>query len=124
MQCLKEMKETLTNLASEQLEHPECVNTEEMKDVIKMIKYLQESIYYYTVTEAMEDKYQVGDWEEHGASHMEKYMTATSADEKEKHLEAYLTEIGTEVTNMLAHATPHEKQIMQQKMAHIVSKIT
>ena len=61
MECLKKMKETLTNLASEQLKHPECVNTEEMKDVIKMIKYLQESIYYYTVTEAMEDKYQVGD---------------------------------------------------------------
>ena len=123
MKCLKEMKDILVTLAVEQLKHPECVNTEEMKDVIKMIKYLQEAVYYYTVTEAMEDKYQVGDWEEHPATHMEEYMSTSDATKKEKHLEAYLTEIGDEVSKMLAHATPHEKQMMQQKMAHIVSKI-
>lgn len=124
MKCLKEMKDILVTLAVEQLKHPECVNTEEMKDVIKMIKYLQEAVYYYTVTEAMEDKYQVGDWEEHPVTHMEEYMSTSDATKKEKHLEAYLTEIGDEVSKMLAHATPLEKQMMQQKMAHIVSKIT
>ena len=124
MECLKKMKEKLITLASEQLEHPECVNTEEMKAVIKMIKNLQETIYYYTITEAMEDKYQVGDWEEHPVTHMEEYMSTSDATKKEKHLEAYLTEIGDEVSKMLAHATPHEKQMMQQRMAHIVSKIT
>lgn len=124
MECIKTMRDTLITLAVEELKHPECVNTEEMKDVIKMIKYLQEAIYYYVVTEAMEDKYQVGDWEDHPVTHMEEYMSAADAKTKEKHLEAYLTEIGTEVNEMLAHATPHEKQLMQQKMAHIVSKIT
>ena len=113
MKCLKEMKDILVALAVEQLKHPECVNTEEMKDVIKMIKYLQEAVYYYTVTEAMEDKYQVGDWEEHPVTHMEEYMSTSDAAKKEKHLEAYLTEIGDEVSKMLAHATPHEKQMMQ-----------
>lgn len=113
MECLKKMKEKLITLASEQLEHPECVNTEEMKAVIKMIKNLQETIYYYTITEAMEDKYQVGDWEEHPVTHMEEYMSTSDATKKEKHLEAYLTEIGDEVSKMLAHATPHEKQMMQ-----------
>lgn len=124
MECIKTMRDTLITLAVEELKHPECVNTEEMKDVIKMIKYLQEAIYYYIVTEAMEDKYQVGDWEDHPVTHMKEYMSAADAKTKEKHLEAYLTEIGTEVNEILAHATPHEKQLIQQKMAHIVSKIT
>lgn len=124
MECLKKMKEKLITLASEQLEHPECVNTEEMKAVIKMIKNLQETIYYYTITEAMEDKYEIGDWEEHPANHVQEYMKTSDSKTKEKHLEAYLAEIGDAVNEMLAAATPHEKQIMQQKMAHIVSKIT
>ena len=112
MECIKTMRDTLISLAVEELKHPECVNTEEMKDVIKMIKNLQEAIYYYTVTEAMEDKYQVGDWEEHPVTYMQEYMRETDATKKAKHLEAYLTEIGTEINEMIANATPHEKQLM------------
>ena len=49
MECIKTMRDTLITLAVEELKHPECVNTEEMKDVIKMIKYLQEAIYFYVL---------------------------------------------------------------------------
>ena len=118
------MKETLMSCIENQLTHLDTVDTKELGEAIDMVKDLSEAIYYCTITEAMEDKYQVGDWEEHPVTHMEEYMSTSDATKKEKHLEAYLTEIGDEVSKMLAHATPHEKQMMQQKIAHIASKIT
>ena len=57
MERLKHMKEILTEAAHAELSDLEHVCTEELGEVIDMIKDLAEAIYYCTVTEAMgEDK--------------------------------------------------------------------
>lgn len=123
MERMKHIRDCLLDLAVEQFEHPECVDTHEMKAVIKMVKYLTESIHYYMETEVLEEKYHMGDWEEHESSHMKQYMEATDAQTKMKCLENYLTEIHGEMGKMLAHATPEEKQLMQRKISSLSTKI-
>lgn len=53
MERLKHMKEILTEAAHAELSDLEHVCTEELGEVIDMIKDLAEAIYYCTVTEAM-----------------------------------------------------------------------
>ena len=56
MDKLIHMKELLTDVVYEQMGHLECVDTEELGEVIDMIKDLAKAIYYCTVTEAMHEK--------------------------------------------------------------------
>ena len=60
MEQLKHMKETLTSCVQSQMSHLDTVDTEELGDVIDMIKDLAEAIYYCTITEAMEGKEKEG----------------------------------------------------------------
>lgn len=54
MDRLKNMKESLMNAAQVQINgNLDAVDTEELGDVIDMIKDLEEAIYYCTITEAM-----------------------------------------------------------------------
>lgn len=55
MEQLKSMKQQLTSLVQGQLAHVDCVDTKELGEVIDMIKDLAESIYYCTITTAMEE---------------------------------------------------------------------
>lgn len=50
---LKNIQETLTTVAEEQLAHLECVDAKELGEVIDIIKDIEETIYYCTVTKAM-----------------------------------------------------------------------
>ena len=50
---LKNIQETLATVAEEQLEHLECVDAKELGEVIDIIKDIEETIYYCTVTKAM-----------------------------------------------------------------------
>lgn len=56
---LKCIQSKLIDLAYEQMENPECVNTEELGEVIDIIKDIDEAIYYCTVVKAMEDGHDV-----------------------------------------------------------------
>jgi hypothetical protein len=56
MERLKHMKETLIGCIESQMCHLETVDTEELGDVIDMVKDLEEAIYYCTITKAMEGK--------------------------------------------------------------------
>lgn len=51
---LKNIQETLATVAEEQLYHLECVDAKELGEVIDIIKDIEETIYYCTVTKAME----------------------------------------------------------------------
>lgn len=53
MERLKMMKDMLMGVVEGQMTHLDCVDTEELGDVIDMIKDLEEAMYYCTVTEAM-----------------------------------------------------------------------
>lgn len=56
MERLKSIKERLMNCVEGQLNDLSSTNTEELGEVIDMIKDLEETIYYCTVVEAMEQK--------------------------------------------------------------------
>ena len=160
MENLKTMKNQLISLVQNQLTHTETVNTEELGEAIDMIKDLEETIYYCTITKAMEEKehhkeedyykyYEerpIGmrddmrisrDWDssregsnpKDGRSHITRryYM-----ESKEKHLdnattmkelEHYLSELSSDIAEMIEGATPEEKILLQQKLTTLVNKI-
>ena len=60
MEQLKHMKETLVSCVQSQMSHLDTVDTEELGDVIDMIKDLAEAIYYCSITKAMEGKEKEG----------------------------------------------------------------
>lgn len=56
MERLKHVKETLMCCIENQMSHLDTVDTEELGDVVDMVKDLEEAIYYCTITKAMEEK--------------------------------------------------------------------
>lgn len=56
MQMLKAMKEKLECCAMSQMGNLDSTNTEELGEVIDMIKDLEEAMYYCTIVKSMEDK--------------------------------------------------------------------
>ena len=60
MEQLKQIKNTLMGCLQGQMTHLESVDTQELGDVIDMVKDLEEAIYYCTITKAMEGKEKEG----------------------------------------------------------------
>lgn len=60
MERLKAMENMLMSCVEGQMTHLEEVNTEELGEVIDMIKDLEEAIYYRTVVEAMKEPQEYG----------------------------------------------------------------
>lgn len=56
---LKAIQEALVAEVEKHVNHLPHVNAEEMGEVIDMIKDIEETIYYCTITKSMEEKY---DW--------------------------------------------------------------
>lgn len=54
MEKLKEIKDALIKSVYEKLDYLDCVHTEELGEVIDMIKDLSETMYYCSIVEAME----------------------------------------------------------------------
>ena len=180
MEQLKHMKETLINCVQSQMSHLDTVDTEELGDVIDMIKDLEEAIYYCTITKAMEGKEKEGGNQYHhyyteyrdmdrpegrmyypdngssshnsmasgnnsrsymewnypmerdrreGRSPMSRrmYMEAkhTGRDKATqlRELEKYMQELSQDITEMIADASPEEKQYLEKKITALASKI-
>ena len=60
MERLKHIKETLLGCIEGQMSHLDTVDTEELGDVVDMVKDLEEAIYYCTITKAMGEKEKSG----------------------------------------------------------------
>lgn len=133
--------------------HLKDVDTKELGEAIDMIKDLSEAMYYYTITEAMEgeeDKWNYHDgalYEKHkekkdhsqhhemmrdpyeGKSglHRKKYMEDKihhkDKTQQMQDLEEYMQELANDMTEMIADTTMEEKQLLQQKIAMLASKI-
>lgn len=54
MEKLKEIQKTLIRTVYEGLDHLDCIHTEELGEVIDMIKDLSETMYYCSIVKAME----------------------------------------------------------------------
>ena len=179
MERLKHMKETLIGCVEAQMSHLDTVDTEELGDVIDMVKDLEEAIYYCTITKAMEGKEKQGDQYHHyteyrdmdrpqgrmyysepsgsnmgafagnttsnrsymewdyptmrdkreGRSYMSRktYMEAKEMHQPKttqmKELEKYLQELSTDITEMIADASPEEKSFLEKKISALATKI-
>lgn len=66
---LRCIQSKLIELAYEQMESPECVDAQELGEVVDIIKDIDEAIYYCTVVKAMEDGQDVSAFTVNTATH-------------------------------------------------------
>ena len=134
------MEEQLIAEAEKQFECLEEVCTKELGEVIDMIKDLKEAIYYETVTKAMEGdswKTEKSDHHPDGDSRSEhegksplsrkmyleaKHMNKDKATQL-RELEKYMQELSQDIVDMIADASPEEKQYLEKKITALASKV-
>ena len=107
--CLKEVKELLVKEVYKQAECLEAVNTEEMGEVIDMIKDIEKTLYYATLIETMK----------HENSIKTIYEKSISLEDRIKYLQNYLTEFA----EMVELASLEEKQLIKNKMTELLNQI-
>ena len=107
--CLKEVKELLVKEVYKQAECLEAVNTEEMGEVIDMIKDIEKTLYYATLIETMK----------HENSTKTIYEKSISLEDRMKYLQNYLTEFA----EMVELASLEEKQLIKTKMTELLNKM-
>ena len=134
------MEEQLIAEAEKQFECLEEVCTKELGEVIDMIKDLKEAIYYEAVTKAMEGdswKTEKSDHHPDGDSRSEhegksplsrkmyleaKHMNKDKATQL-RELEKYMQELSQDIVDMIADASPEEKQYLEKKITALASKV-
>lgn len=107
--CLKEVKELLVKEVYKQAECLEAVNTEEMGEVIDMIKDIEKTLYYATLIETMK----------HENSTKTFYEKSISLEDRMKYLQNYLTEFA----EMVELASLEEKQLIKNKMTELLNQM-
>lgn len=107
--CLKEVKELLVKEVYKQAECLEAVNTEEMGEVIDMIKDIEKTLYYATLIETMK----------HENSTKTIYEKSISLEDRMKYLQNYLAEFA----EMVELASLEEKQLIKDKMTELLNKM-
>ena len=134
------MEELLIAEAEKQFECLEEVCTKELGEVIDMIKDLKEAIYYETVTKAMEagDSYKTEKSDHHRSDSRSEYEGKSPHSRqlyiearhmnKDKavqlhELEKYMQELSQDVIDMIADASPEEKQYLEKKITALASKV-
>lgn len=188
MKRLRAIQESLIAQVQAQLGNLECVDTKELGEVIDMIKDIDETIYYCTITKAMNEadehsKYYIEpkyrppyynrdmdkrygkmyynesydmneheyqpynnnnfNWDDHYQWELPYYerdyregksgvTRKNYMENKEMHkdksiqlkeLEKYVQELGQDITEMIEGASQEEKQLLQQKISTLASKI-
>ena len=134
------MEEQLIAEVEKQFECLEEVCTKELGEVIDMIKDLKEAIYYEAITKAMEGdswKTEKSDHHLNGDSRSEhegksplsrkmyleaKHMNKDKATQL-RELEKYMQELSQDVVDMIADASPEEKQYLEKKITALASKV-
>ena len=133
------MEEQLVAEAEKQFECLEEVCTKELGEVIDMIKDLKEAIYYEAVTKAMEsDSWKTEKCDHHlsdSRSNYEgksphsrqlyieaKHMNKDKATQL-RELEKYMQELSQDIVDMIADASPEEKQYLEKKITALASKV-
>ena len=134
------MEEQLIAEVEKQFECLEEVCTKELGEVIDMIKDLKEAIYYEAITKAMESdswKTEKSDYHHNGGSRSEhegksflsrkmyleaKHMNKDKATQL-RELEKYMQELSQDVVDMIADASPEEKQYLEKKITALASKV-
>ena len=123
----------------------------ELGEAVDILKDLEETLYYHTVTEAMKGEGAYGDWPEttiynkkkdhyliddgltydecHGKSCMNRkaYLEAKHANKDKatqlRELEKYMQELTSDMVEMIQDSSPEEKQYLEKKISALASKI-
>lgn len=134
IKALKTMKETLMSCVQSQMVHLETVDTKELGEVIDMIKDIEETIYYYTITEAMKESNHQKEWIEdkhHRDSKSSisriKYMEAKEMkydkNTQLQELEKYIKELTSDIIEMVEDSSPEEKKYLANKMSSLAQRL-
>ena len=115
-----------------QTENLECVNTQELGEVIDMIQDLSKAIYYDVVTEAMLETEElsvetVSSEENHGYASYKKYMEVKNNNSDSallmKELEGFMQDFSKDMNKILTNALPEEKQYLHKKLTMLLNKL-
>ena len=145
------MIEKLANCIEPQFDMLEEIDCCELGQAVDILKDLEETLYYHTVTEAMKGEGAYGDWPEetshnkkkdyhltddslihdecHGRSCMNRkaYLEAKYSNKDKatqlRELEKYMQELTTDMVEMIQDSSPEEKQYLEKKISALASKI-
>jgi hypothetical protein len=131
--------EKLKKITNELIECVECemssdlkkVNTQELGEVIDMIKDLEDAMYHHSVVEAMhkgEGKvYHCDTVLECSCQNRHNYINSKvqhlDKAQQMTELEKYLTKIFEEMSEVIDYANTEEKQMVHQKITNFMSKL-
>lgn len=122
------------------------VDTCELGEAVDILKDLEETLYYHTITEAMKGEGAYGDWPEthkkkdhylndngltecHGKScinrkaYMEAKMNNKDKATQLRELEKYMQELTSDMVDMIQDASSDEKAYLEKKITALASKI-
>lgn len=145
------MIEKLADCIEPQFDNLEEVDCCELGEAVDILKDLEETLYYHTVTEAMKGEGAYGDWPEttaynkkkdhhltddglthdecHGKSCMNRkaYLEAKHANKDKatqlRELEKYMQELTSDMVEMIQDSSPEEKQYLEKKISALAAKI-
>lgn len=148
---LTAMIEKLADCIEPQFDNLEEVDCCELGEAVDILKDLEETLYYHTVTEAMKGEGAYGDWPEttaynkkkdhhltddgltydecHGKSCINRkaYLEAKHANKDKaiqlRELEKYMQELTSDMVEMIQDSSPEEKQYLEKKISALASKI-
>ena len=137
MKDIKEIKQTLIKCVKQQVsEHLNEIDTKELGEAIDMIKDLAKTEYYCSLLNNMyfssndESEHVLMDDKAskngHSGESRRAYLEGKANKDKNKliqELDVYVKDLTQDIMEMIADASPEEKQILQQKMSLLATKI-
>lgn len=136
MHRLTDIQECLISMVECQMANPDQVNTEELGEVIDMIKDISETKYYCTKELETKQKYEnmkpfemthSNTRDEKSSQYRKMYMDSKElhkpAEEQIHDLREYLKELSEDITEMVAKATKEEKVMLQNKLIELSKRV-
>lgn len=132
---LKTLKESLLCAIEEEMLNICEADTDELGKVIDMVKDIEKTIYYCTITHAMNNEETTDhatvhstDTKEGRSAHVRKsYLEAKEKHEDKalhlRELEKYMQELTTDIVEMITDASIEEKAYLEKKIMTLAAKI-
>ena len=140
------MIEKLADCIEPQFDCLEEVDCCELGEAVDILKDLEETLYYHTITEAMKSEGSYGDWPEtykkkdhylndngltecHGKSCINRkmYLDAKHSHKDKavqlRELEKYMQELTGDIVDMIQDSSIEEKQYLEKKITALATKI-
>lgn len=129
MHRLKAIKDCLVDCVECELLDIKHTNTEELGEVVDMIKDLEEAMYYCAKIKEMHHDEDKEDYHDAGRSYLTrceyiKHKASTDKTLKMKMLEKYMQELSQDIMEMIDGISLEERQLLEKKMTMLTTKIS